>query len=198
MLNGDIILGPQWQSNICQRHRWNEPPAVLISSELSEEPHRTILLGVYSPGGAGTGTSEQFMLPRYEQECLGHINYFSSAPINSISCAYVFEDEETQLCRGILLEYDNGGSQAVGQCRIGVNPSRKYVLPSEISARTRVWMDRDGYEIRGVQVDFTGYFGSSGRSPPDGWECQALEEVDRLLFWFTHECARLKLLMKES
>lgn len=197
MLNGDIVLGPQWQSIICTRYLCRDPPAVIVFSEPSEEPHKPVSLGLYSPSGSGTGTSGQFKLPRYEQKCLGYITYFSSAPLGNISCAYVFEDKDNQLCCGILLEYSNGGSQAVGQCRIGVDLSRKYVLPSEICTRARVWESRKGRTRHGVQVDFTGC-SFPGRSSRDEWKCQAISSEDRLLFWFSEESSILKVVAKSE
>lgn len=190
MLNGDIILGPQCHVIVCNRYLCRKPPAVLICSEPSEEPHRPISLRLYSPNRSGTEIFGQLELPQYEQKCLDYITYFSSAHLGDISCAYVFEDNESQVCQGILFEYDNGGSQAVGQCRIGVDLTRKYVLPSEISTRARVWKTREGRTGYGVQVDF---MAGSSRSSQDEWNCQALSSVDRLLFWFSIDRSILEL-----
>lgn len=58
--------------------------------------------------------------------------YHSSAPLEGVQQIHVFTQQrpeiseriEDEICKGILLEYSDGGVRALGECRIGVDVSR--------------------------------------------------------------------------
>ena len=48
---------------------------------------------------------------------------------DDITSASVFSDSEARLCKGILFHYRGGISQAVGQCRLGVDHCENFLNP---------------------------------------------------------------------
>lgn len=61
--------------------------------------------------------------------------YASSAPLDGLYSAQVFRDGG-DCCRGIVLNYRNGGQRAIGQCRVGVDAIEEYIAPTHICWRT--------------------------------------------------------------
>lgn len=108
---------------------------------------------------------------------MGYKTYFSSASIARISYAYVFEDRETGLCRGLLFEYHDGGSRAVGQCRLGFDERKEYRSPSTICFRS---------VGRGVRV----HLGKPPATHEEGWETRTLD-AGMLYFWFAEKSSAL-------
>ena len=47
---------------------------------------------------------------------------YTAAPLDNIVRIDVFHERGSDLCRGLLLEYANGGQRLVGDCRIGADP----------------------------------------------------------------------------
>lgn len=178
---GDIILGPQ---NIHAKHERNliqHDPAVLIISEYPGDV--PIILGSYRLDWLTAKDPQRSEFPQPIERRLGLTTYFSSAPLADILCAYVFEDDENRLCRGILLEYISGGLRAVGQCRIGVDLRLQYVRPSSICLRTVSVNNDMGRTFDGIQVAFGGY--SASCHPPELWNCRCLSDTSTLQFWFS-------------
>ena len=54
---------------------------------------------------------------------------FSTAPLRGVAGITVFEDAVTRYCKGIIIDYENGGARAIGQCRIGEDPYVFYEHP---------------------------------------------------------------------
>lgn len=57
---------------------------------------------------------------------------FSTAHLDGAIYISVFEDSVTRFCKGMLIEYANGGARAIGQCRAGEDPVVQYPNPSKI------------------------------------------------------------------
>jgi hypothetical protein len=94
----------------------SEPSILVVNEPTDDAP---VTLGAYDPNWSATEEPQRFVFPQCTRQRLGLITYFSSALLAEIQCAYIFEDDELGLCRGILFEYKNGSSRAVGQCRLG-------------------------------------------------------------------------------
>lgn len=110
--------------------------------------------------------------------------YFSSAPADRITSAYVFETGGSHLCQGILLNYDNGGQRALGQCRLGIDQSKEYIRPIGICFRRVLCLTDDWRrKVHGIQVEFTSLCCS--HSTANTWQCQPLSGASELRFWFS-------------
>ncbi|KAL6698071.1 hypothetical protein J3F84DRAFT_366414 [Trichoderma pleuroticola] len=58
---------------------------------------------------------------------------FSSASLDNVSNVCVFNDALTKLCKGIMIEYNNGLKRALGQCRLGLDLVQRYSRPLNLS-----------------------------------------------------------------
>ncbi|CAI4215870.1 unnamed protein product, partial [Parascedosporium putredinis] len=86
---------------------------------------------------------------------IGDAAYASCAPLRDVLSALVFSDQSAGFCRGILFHYRNGGSRAVGQCRLHVDPVESVVLPVQLCFRGYSHPSRiDRSTIQVVQVKF--------------------------------------------
>ncbi|PTB60980.1 hypothetical protein M431DRAFT_71299, partial [Trichoderma harzianum CBS 226.95] len=61
---------------------------------------------------------------------------FSSASLENVLTVFVFTDDSTKLCKGIMIEYSNGLKRALGQCRLGLDSVQKYNRPLKFSYAT--------------------------------------------------------------
>lgn len=55
--------------------------------------------------------------------------FFSSASLEGILNVHVFHIEWRKLCKGILIEYENGSRRALGQCRLGLDEVQSWHKP---------------------------------------------------------------------
>lgn len=55
----------------------------------------------------------------------------SYASLEGVVNAHVFKDKEQGVCRGILLEYEDGTQRALGQCRLGLDTVQCYKHPTK-------------------------------------------------------------------
>ncbi|KAL2134652.1 hypothetical protein VTI74DRAFT_11230 [Chaetomium olivicolor] len=60
---------------------------------------------------------------------------YTGAPLENVVRIDVFHEPETGFSRGLLLEYANGGQRSVGDCRIGVDSSTRYLRPARLCFR---------------------------------------------------------------
>lgn len=112
----------------------------------------------------------------------------SSASLENILHIQVFTDTSTKLCKGIMIEYNNGLKRALGQCRLGMDSVQSYKKPSNLSYASTYQPACGKHKIscKGVHVTFN----SQNQLPlQDGeliWE--HYEMRGQLYFWFTtHE-----------
>lgn len=110
--------------------------------------------------------------------------YYSHASlenVDSVQCFYdsCIEEQPTQWCTGILLEYSNKYRAALGQCRIGASQSIRVTAPTEMHVKRIV--DRSG--LSGVRVRFTGPE-TSEQLDKSGWEY--MEMKGEIMWWFDH------------
>lgn len=57
---------------------------------------------------------------------------FSTATLRGAARLSVFEDPTTRACKGVVIEYANGGQRAIGQCRLGDHPVVEYDSPETV------------------------------------------------------------------
>lgn len=186
--SGDIVLGPHCQNVAPNRYLLNSNHAVLLISEPSGD--FPVNLGAYSPDWSVPEGPLRMEFPQYIQQSLGFVTYFSSASLNDVSCVTVFEDYENGFCCGMLFEYISGGLRAVGQCRLGVDLSKKYISPSTICFRIRSWRNRAGRDRGGIQVDIGCC--SVICHPQEEWNCRKFSNT--LHFWFSEQRSILSIL----
>lgn len=123
--------------------------------------------------------------------------HFSSAPLSGISLAEVFQRGRDNHSRGIVLTYQNGAQRALGDCRLGVDPSRRYINPVFMCAAPESQPDPIfDWSYRYVSVEFHGE-GTHEHSEA-GWECFKLEMDGTLNFWFTHKQQYLEVVPDQA
>jgi hypothetical protein len=140
-------------------------------------------IGVYDAKPRDLPTANDF--PRLESlKCPIREDYVyhSRASLNNVKYARIFYGEEAYYCKGILLQYDDGSQQTVGQCRLNVSLEKINFSPSMICHRTVKLQYEDGVVVDFAtepvkNSDWTGW----GRSMMSG----------RINFWFTCDSAVL-------
>lgn len=89
------------------------------------------IIGAYpqhreQPVGIDASELHPIAHPRVGRGC------FSTANLSGATKLSVFEDRVTRACKGIIIEYANGGQRAIGQCRVGEDPVVEYHNPTKI------------------------------------------------------------------
>ena len=112
--------------------------------------------------------------------------FLSSALLANVIEVQVFRDFTTGFCKGIILEYSTGAQQALGQCRIGLDPIVAYKSPSHIcAAHSEHRLPNRGYDIREARVTATSLEHHEHCDSKLEWECFSM--TGRLYFWFSRE-----------
>lgn len=119
------------------------------------------------------------------------LGYYSTASLENLISITVFRFTRNNFCRGMIFEYGNGAKQAVGQCRVGVDPARTYQRPAKlcIHSITELQLSLKAIESH-TMVDITGQdhdCGHIGR-----WECYKIG--GRLEMWFNRRESDIRLL----
>lgn len=139
------------------------------------------------PVGVDPSQLQPIASPRVGRGC------FSTAHLKDATRLSVFEDPITHACKGVVIDYANGGQRAIGQCRVGEHPVVEYDSPSTIYVapvgdRRQKW----GLgEARVVAVS------ESGPTPEHmkafdstaGWRSYALS--GEMQFWFDRHVSQL-------
>ncbi len=147
------------------------------------------VIGAYSKEGRLSGSIAPFChpapdVPPFQDAC------FSSAPLESVARAQVFYNEENAYCRGILFEYENGAQQALGQCRLGVDPYKTCVKPSSFCLiHESYFRPQTEVTFQAARVEFT-HEPEHGHDK-DSWACFTMSGT--LRFWFTDETSHLSI-----
>lgn len=107
----------------------------------------------------------------------------SWARLENIYRIRVYYISETNLCRGLILEYEMGGTLALGQCRLGVDPFREYERPTLFCfTNTRCQRFGEG-EMKGVQIECSDHHIHAHERTD--WTC--CEMVGVLYAWFNQD-----------
>ncbi|CAI4211120.1 unnamed protein product [Parascedosporium putredinis] len=124
---------------------------------------------------------------------------FSSAPLDAVRVATVFHHpDQPHLCLGIIFDYENGGSRAVGQCRLGHDATTVHHRPTRVCVRNVPQLHEGEPELQWTtKVAFSsgsdhshesggggGGGGGDGEGDGDGMRCFSMKD-SVLDFWFT-------------
>ncbi|KAJ3499597.1 hypothetical protein NLG97_g224 [Lecanicillium saksenae] len=115
--------------------------------------------------------------------------YQSSACLDHVARTEIFLDTDKISCRGILVQYEDGTERALGECRVGVDPSQTCVKPQEIWYKDVSW-DSIGTELFcKAEVEFRS--STTNVTLREGWLRAEMER--ELKCWFNHEVAFFKI-----
>lgn len=113
--------------------RPEQPPTSLwYSTDLDWPRSHISMITAYSEQGR-SGTLEEACPPcPPPPDQSPSIFLHSHAPLENIRRVRVFYSS-TQSCKGILVDYDDGGQRALGQCQLHVDPSDTFERPFRIA-----------------------------------------------------------------
>ena len=117
----------------------------------------------------------------FDKKSGGDVVYFSSAPVRNVVSARTYHDHGhdskgmATTTRGVLLVYADGTRRAVGECRVGVDPSRRCDRPCGLRISPSVVEGETG-QSKTCVVDFV-------REGEEQAGCLPMEGT--LKFWFT-------------
>ncbi|KAL7944595.1 hypothetical protein V8C42DRAFT_325295 [Trichoderma barbatum] len=125
---GDCIVGFQSRRNPTSHDMvWPVDDQLLLVCGITESGN-TVTLDAH-PKRSGT-IKPPFALPSNQHlPALDCPVFMSSAPLEHVVCLRLYTDEDVGICRGILLEYENGAQRTLGECRIGLDLERAYLRP---------------------------------------------------------------------
>ncbi|KAL7958976.1 hypothetical protein V8C34DRAFT_281120 [Trichoderma compactum] len=131
-----------------------------------------------------------FRLPfRQSVVPFGHGGCLSWAPLEHVARLRLFTDEDAGICRGLLLEYEDGGQRAVGECRVGVDVERAYVRPVCLCIGRTSGYPRWGIEVR---VD-----GRAGHTHTErNWQCYEMRGT--LVSWQKRGFSTIKVVDEDD
>lgn len=119
-----------------------------------------------------------FVVPYSHGGCL------SWAPLENVARLRLFTDEDAGICRGLLLEYEDGGQRSVGECRVGLDVERAYERPVGLCIGRKSGFPR--WSIR-VRVD-----GQAEHTHPErNWQCYSMRGT--LVSWQKRGFSTLKV-----
>ncbi len=164
-----------------------------------------------TPLYTGDGPESQLGFPTVFPEPHGNAFWsdsvhYSWAPLEDVVWAEVFYVDHRddggrhlEFCRGVVFRYKNGGSRAVGQVRLHVDRSRRFVRP------THVITDTEASEAEYLLPELKffpkpeGDLCSRDSNLPDGPHCVTLQGryirpmKGALRFWFTARQGRVEI-----
>lgn len=123
--------------------------------------------------------------------------YFSSAPLDNVTRAEVFQAPGSRFCNGIIFGYRDGTQRAVGQCRFGKDMVRCYENPTKICLAKKetysacndeecseyISSNRTKSLVSCVEIWFlTRSTPGTEQHRPDEWTCQGMTGM--MEFWF--------------
>ncbi|KAK4139871.1 uncharacterized protein C8A04DRAFT_40394 [Dichotomopilus funicola] len=192
-LMGDTTIGPQLDGKAGDRYLAASVPLAMMYGEPIEGRLIRFFGGHCRVPRDGPLPSRRFLLinpgpcPIEDDRC-----FFSWAPLSAVTSTLVFYDQNTGFCRGILFHYRNGGSRAVGQCRLHVDPAKSVVQPGQLCFRTTSCLSRRDRPIYNVEVKFK----QAAQTKPTGkdsdrWESRPMKGL--VNFWFTTEASFLAI-----
>ncbi|KAI0399968.1 hypothetical protein F4802DRAFT_610471 [Xylaria palmicola] len=185
-LAGEVILG-------CSENKHEEH--VLLGSGtpmtlIYEEPQELQSISIFGTYPSPGSDIPSFAVQRFESGTAG--TYFSWASLSHIQSANIFYDRDTGLCRGIIFHYENGGSRAVGQCRLKVDESMMVIQPCVLYFQSTSYSTSAGrLQRHGVRVEITG--DATHQHSNNGWQCVPFGS-GALTFSFTEDSSYISLI----
>lgn len=177
---GDIVIGetgfPPYRSNaegmslgFTDECLAANGPVTLLYGE-SEGRNTISAFGAYCKPGNSVDLPKPFVRETPSHTVLGLGNFYSRAPLSGIAMSTVFKDAESGDCQGILLQYENGGCRALGQCLMDVYPCERTAQPTSIHIRREI----DPYLASAIaKARFV--CDGQGNELEEGWICYPLQ-----------------------
>ncbi|KAF5026744.1 hypothetical protein F66182_1163 [Fusarium sp. NRRL 66182] len=180
-LCGDVSLGPYYRKSLPRiRSRVTTDGLALAYNAFDSTVYHV---------GVESGNHDEVQLTASTPISQGpsEISCFSSAPLADVVSVEIFEHPVTGLFRGLIFSYANGSERALGECRIGVDPScickepvqiciasLKYQLPDAAAQFSRVKVEashesHDSEQTHCMQDLVAG--GPSGSVHDVSWQC---------------------------
>jgi hypothetical protein len=114
--------------------------------------------------------------------------FCSYASLENVAQALLFLDDDTvdnnglrsEYCIGILITYNDGSKEAVGQCRIGVSSSIEVLRPTIFHWKEAVLRQ----DVFGVNVRFSSKHSRFEAPDGAGWQSTGMAGVVK--WWFNH------------
>lgn len=122
-------------------------------------------------------------------------SHFSTASLEGVSLVYTFIDTSTQFCVGFILEYDNGTSKSLGQCRVGVDDLYCFQRPSRLCYAKGTVPSPLGHGMtrEGLILDFGKLYPcnhhDSSLNEEMSWSCYKMK--GNVECWFTFKATEL-------
>jgi len=172
------------------------PKALMYDTKPNYWRHISVL-GAYPQEEPSEDGTAAFRHARSSSSPFWGPSYLSSAPLANVVRLQVFHasnGSDRPLCRGILLEYENGAQRALGECRYGVDPTETWSRPTSICVMEMTVPRQSGNGTRTV-MHVSGASSCSHKHDDDGWACFAM--VGNLEFWFDTEEASMTILVDD-
>ena len=133
-------------------------------------------MGLSSKGPSATEDVITFQIPNcpVSQENV----YYSLASLEGIRVARVFYGQDARYCKGMLLLYNDGGYQSVGQCGLGAFQEQVFEAPSALYYRS-------GYSHHGQALDIRFASKSAKNANWVGWASH--EMVGTITVWYGYQ-----------
>lgn len=185
-LSGDVILGMHIRSGFTDRCLAKQAPITLVHGE-PRENHPIPFFGAYSASALSPRLPRRFPVQTHSRSPIDKNSFLSWAPLEKVSWARTFCDKSTGFCRGIMLQYENGGCRTLGQCRINVDATKTVVRPVQICFRVESYENDRGHLFYRVEAEFE--HSLRHQQGEQGWKCRPLRGVAK--FWFTRDSSIL-------
>lgn len=157
--DGDILIGGEKASF------WTiEQPETLMYTERDELS--ISFIGAFSTGYCLQNYSLPKGLPLMKVQTSP-----SLASLERVLCMQVFYISDTMICRGIIIERDNGTKQTLGQCRIGMDRIQAYNNPSHICFASATPRQCEAHGLREALEVVATTVTKDHNHQEDGWTC---------------------------
>ncbi|KAK5997944.1 hypothetical protein PT974_00312 [Cladobotryum mycophilum] len=121
--SGEVLIGVNFVRTAHEIMADTEPnPRLFYDTSFKEK----VMFGAYPR--AGELVRREVPLPRSPFR----ESFISTAPLGNVYKTQVFSERKTQKCMGIIFEYRDGSTRAIGQCRLGVDNVETCVEPTRL------------------------------------------------------------------
>lgn len=183
--SGDVNIGPQ--SSLSARQyslRTRERPTLVYGL-----PQPILVAGV-------APRLDEYVTPPFAvpplPPTLDDTLCFSCAPLENVTSAQIFNHVETRQCHGILLEYNNGGRRAVGQCRMGLDSFTETLKPNLFTYVDDIYeVPNTSAAFHGIRAAFFNGEGGDTETEARGWTKVPMKGSMRM--WFNTSVTRLQI-----
>lgn len=199
-LAGDVFVGPSFPKHGKDFIMTESLPSTIAYHKSELTPiHTTRAYDVEDNNSACKATFNHLKIdrPPIRGGC------YSFAPLKDVVRISIYRGNKRKLCRGILLEYQNGAQRSLGQYRLGVDKGKHYTKPTRLCFRPTTydgrWLNGPRYPDPGGSQKVTVVTCTTEclhTHERDGWTCCALE--GELEFWFSEGETSLKYIKEDD